>query len=88
MTPLIRPDRKEGESPMTHLPANQDTPRSIKSAFRDSYDAKSAADRLRTAATGSNLFIIIAFCAIGLLVTLNLIFRFPDLGVGVEQLVP
>jgi hypothetical protein len=73
---------------MTHLPANQDTPRSIKSAFRDSDNAKSAADRLRAATTGPNLFIIIAFCAIGLLVTLNLIFRFPDFGGGIEQLVP
>lgn len=71
---------------MTHLPVTHDTPRSIESAFRGSDNAKSAADRLRAAMADPNLFIILAFCAIGLLVTLNLMFRFPDFGIDVEQL--
>lgn len=70
---------------MSDLPATRDALRSIKS-FRGSDNAKPAADRLRAAMADPNLFIILAFCAIGLLVTLNLMFRFPDFGITVEQL--
>ena len=71
---------------MPHQPLTHDSPRLIKSAYRDSDNAKSAANRLHAAIAGPNLFIILAFCAVGLLVTLNLLFRFPDFGVDVEQL--
>jgi hypothetical protein len=66
---------------MTH-----EASRSIKSAFRGSDNAKSAAGQLRAAVAEPNLFIILSFCAIGLLVNLNPMFRFPDFGIGVEQL--
>jgi hypothetical protein len=71
---------------MIHLPVTHNARRSTKSVLRGSDDAKSTADRLRAAMAGPNLFVVLAFCAIGLLVTLNLIFRFPDFGISVEQL--
>jgi hypothetical protein len=73
---------------MIYLPVTHDAPRSIKSALRGSDNAKSAADRLRATMADPNLFIILALCAIGLLVTLNLMFGFPEFGIGVEQLAP
>jgi hypothetical protein len=80
-TPRIHPaGPQSGESPMTHLPINHyvstNTSRSIKPARA----------WLRAAIADPNLFMIIAFCAIGLLVTLNVMFRFPDFGISVEQL--
>ena len=71
---------------MPHQPITHDSPRSIKSAFRGSDETQSATNGLRAFIAGPNLFIILAFCAIGLLVTLNLLFRFPDFGIDVEQL--
>jgi hypothetical protein len=62
-----------------------DTPRSTKPSVRGYDNAKPAGGWLRSAMADPNLFIIIAFCAIGLLVTLNLMFRFPDFGMAVEQ---
>jgi hypothetical protein len=47
---------------------------------------KSAGAWLRAAVADPNLFIIIALCAIGLLVTLNVMLRFPDFGISMEQL--
>jgi hypothetical protein len=41
---------------------------------------------LRTATADPNLIIIAAFCLIGLLATLNLIFGFPSLQPSLEQL--
>jgi hypothetical protein len=71
---------------MTHLPMTHDAPHAIKSSIRGHDNVKSAGDWLRVATADPNLFIILAFCAIGLLVTLNLMFRLPDFGVSVEQL--
>jgi hypothetical protein len=71
---------------MTHLPITDDALRSIKSFARGYDNVKSVVDRLRVAMANPNLFIIVAFCAIGLLVTLNVMFRFPDFGINVEQL--
>jgi len=71
---------------MTHSPMTHDTPRSIKSAIRQHGHTKSAGDWLRTTMSDASLFIVMAFCAIGLLMALYLIFRFPDPGMSVEQL--
>jgi|HubBroStandDraft_6_1064221.scaffolds.fasta_scaffold2130809_1 hypothetical protein len=75
---------------MTHLPMTQDvsrnTPHSVKSSVRGYENPKSARDRLRAAIADPSLFIVFAFCVIGLLVTLNVMFRFPDFGMSVEQL--
>jgi uncharacterized membrane protein YdfJ with MMPL/SSD domain len=41
--------------------------------------------RLMTVIANPELHAVIAFCLIGLLLTLNLILRFPDLGAIIEQ---
>jgi hypothetical protein len=69
---------------MTSLPATQNAPRSIDSVLRT--DSKSVSGRLHAAMADPNLFIVAAICMIGLLVTLNLIFRFASFGSGVDQL--
>jgi hypothetical protein len=56
------------------------TLRSIKSAIRGSGN-----NWLRATLADSDLFIILAFCAVGLLVSLNLMFRFPDFWNSTEQ---
>jgi hypothetical protein len=68
---------------MTRLRTTHHASRSIKSAFRAD---KSAAGWLRAATADPNLFIIIAFCAVGLLVTLNLMLRFPDVVASFAQI--
>jgi hypothetical protein len=67
---------KEAEAPMTSLPISHGFPRSVHSALRSSGNL--ATDWFRAVTTDRNLIIIAAFCLIGLLVTLNLIFRFPS----------
>ena len=42
-------------------------------------------DRIVAATTNPNLIAVTLFCAIGLLISLNLILRFPDAGLFVEQ---
>jgi len=42
-------------------------------------------DRIVAATTNSDLIPVMLFCAIGLLIALNLILRFPDAGLLVEQ---
>jgi len=69
---------------MTHLPITDNATRSIKSALRRSDET--AAERPRFTMTATNLFVIFVFCAIGLLTTLNVMLRFPDFGIDVEQL--
>jgi len=71
---------------MAHLPAVHDAQRSTKPTVRRYNNVKSALDRLHVAVTDPNLTLIVIFCAIGLLVTLNVISRFPDFGLSVEQL--
>jgi hypothetical protein len=51
-------------------------------------ETKSASEswhRLYAAVTDPDLQIVAAFCLIGLLLTLNLIFRFPDMGAVIAQ---
>jgi len=69
---------------MTSLPVTQDATRSINSAIRSG--RKFGSGRLYAAMTDPNLFIIAAVGMIGLLVTLNLIFRFASFGSGIEQI--
>jgi hypothetical protein len=42
-------------------------------------------DRIVAATTNPDLIAVMLFCAIGLLIALNLILRFPDAGLLVEQ---
>lgn len=41
--------------------------------------------RLYATATNPDLQLIVAFCLIGLLLTINVMFRFPDLGAIIAQ---
>jgi hypothetical protein len=69
---------------MTSLPLTDHEPRSMNSAVRKGN--KSAGGWPRAALADPNLFIIVAFCLIGLLVTFNLFFRFPSFGPSVDRI--
>jgi hypothetical protein len=75
---------KEEELPMTSLPIARDPPRSVYPLLRTR--SNFATDWLRAVATDRNLVVIAAFCLIGLLVTLNLIFRFPSFQPSMEEI--
>jgi hypothetical protein len=69
---------------MTHLPASQKLqpltkPRSLGST-------ETSWDRFIAAINNPELLLIVAFCGLGLVITLNFIFRFPDFGVAIEQI--
>jgi hypothetical protein len=66
---------------MISLPTIQDAPRSINSAT-----GNKSVGWLSGAMADPNLFIVVAFCVIGLLVTLNLIFRFPSFQPSTDQI--
>ena len=59
--------------------------RLIKPADRRTRRTETEWSRLVTAIADPELHAVIAFCLIGLLLTLNLILRFPDLGAIIEQ---
>jgi len=69
---------------MTSLPISHGFPRSVHSALRSSGNL--ATDWFRAVTTDRNLIIIAAFCLIGLLVTLNLILRFPSFQPSTEEI--
>jgi hypothetical protein len=69
---------------MTSLPVSRNAARSVVSAIHPG--GKSAGGWLPAVITDPNLFIIAAVGAIGLLVTLNLIFRFAIFGSSIEQI--
>jgi hypothetical protein len=75
---------KEAEAPMTSLPISHGSPRSVHPALRSSGNL--ATDWFRAVTTDRNLIIIAAFCLIGLLVTLNLILRFPSFQPSTEEI--
>jgi len=66
---------------MISLPTIQDAPQSINSAT-----GNKSTGWLKAAMADPNLFIVVALCVIGLLVTLNLIFRFPSFQPSTEQI--
>jgi|GEM_PF-5346569 hypothetical protein len=61
------------------------SPRSINSA---AYRDKFAGGWLDAAIADPDLLVIVAFCAVGLLVTLGVIFRFPGFVTSFEQIAP
>jgi hypothetical protein len=75
---------KEEELPMTGLPMTRDQ-RSVYRALRTG--GNSGTSWLDALTTDRNLVIISGFCLIGLLVTLNLIFRFPSFQPSMEEIV-
>jgi hypothetical protein len=77
-------DGKREELAMTSLPITRGTPRSTYSAVRTGDDL--AAHWLHGVVTDRNLVILAAFSLIGLLVTLNLIFRFASFQPSLDQI--
>jgi hypothetical protein len=75
---------KEEELPMASLPITRDPPRSIYPVLRTR--GTFATGWLHGVMTDRNLVFIAAMCVIGLLVTLNLIFRFPSFQPSVEEI--
>jgi hypothetical protein len=70
---------------MTNMPVTHAASRSIASAFHASGNATSDRHWLSAAMADPNLLIVLAFCAVGLFVTLDLIFSFRDLVPGFAQ---
>ena len=75
---------KERKLQMTSFPVTRTLPRSIYTGLRTGGD--SATGWLRTVMSDRNLIILAALCLIGLLVTLNLIFRFPIFQPSIEEI--
>jgi hypothetical protein len=69
---------------MNNLPMADDAPRSNDST--NGNDNKSAGGWRHAAMADPDLIIIVAFCVIGLLMTFNLVFRFPSFAPSVEQI--
>ena len=69
---------------MTSLPITRNAPHPIYPVIRTAETF--SAGWLRAATADRNLIIIGAVCLIGLLVTLNLIFRFPSFAPSLEEL--
>jgi hypothetical protein len=78
------PGGKQEGLPMPSLPITRDPPRSIYPVLRSR--GNFATGWLHAVMTDRNLVIIAAFCLIGLLVTLNLIFRFPSFQPSMEEI--
>ncbi|HUC52232.1 MAG TPA: hypothetical protein VMA30_22815 [Xanthobacteraceae bacterium] len=66
---------------MTERPAARQ-PQTI---TRSASPALGAWSRFKEFAVGTDLELVVALCLIGLLITLNLMFRFPELGAVIAQ---
>jgi hypothetical protein len=73
------------ELPMAHLPVIQSSARSTESAARVEQTATTSS-RLLAAMSDRDLLALVIFCGIGILVTVNVILRFPDFGAQLQQL--
>jgi hypothetical protein len=76
--------RKRRELRMTSVPITRGPLRSAYSGLRTG--EPSATSWLRSVLSDRNLIILAALCLIGLLVTLNLVFRFPVFQPGIEEI--
>jgi hypothetical protein len=70
---------------MTQVPLRRELQPLMKPASRRVKSAGTVWHRLVTAITNPDLIMIVAFCAIGLLTTINVMLRFPDLGALIER---
>jgi len=61
------------------------TPNALFHASRRTHTTESVRSRVATVIANPNLLAIAAISLIGLLLSLNLIFRFPDFGAVIEQ---
>ena len=72
---------------MTQLPVMREH-QSLGKSGRRNNGAKTAWHRLIAIGIDPELVIVVAFCAIGLLATVNVMLRIPDFGATIEQLEP
>ena len=70
---------------MTLLPEPRDVPPPVASRGRAAKATKSRWNQLIAAMTDAELTGIVMLCAIALLITINLILRFPNVGAVIEQ---
>jgi len=70
---------------MKQLPVRRDPQTLAKSATRGMNAAEIVWDRLAAALADPDFTMVAAFCAIGLLIALNLILRFPAYGEVIQQ---
>jgi hypothetical protein len=70
---------------MKQLPVRHEPQSLVKPVARRAPAAETPWDRLAAALAEPNLFTVAAFCAIGLLIALNLILRFPEFGAVIQQ---
>ena len=68
---------------MKHLRAHE-----LEPTTKPEHRLQKARDRIVAATTNPNLIAVMMFGVIGCLIVANLIFRFPELGLTVEQLNP
>ena len=61
------------------------TPNTLFRASRRTHTIETVWSRLVAVIANPNLLAVLGFCLIGLLLSLNLIFRFPDFGAVIEQ---
>ena len=61
------------------------TPNTLFHASRRTHTMETVWSGLVTVIANPNLLAVVAFCLIGLLLSLNLILRFPDFGAVIEQ---
>jgi hypothetical protein len=73
------------ELPMAHLPVLQNSPRSTKSAAR-AEQTGTIGSRLLATMSDRDLIALVIFCGIGILLTVNVILRFPDFGIRLQEL--
>jgi hypothetical protein len=71
---------------MTHIPTVRELQPLVKGADRRPQTASSPWQRLVATVTSPDLIVVAIFCAIGFLVTVNVVLRFPDFAASVEQL--
>ena len=70
---------------MTLLPEAHDVPPPVASRRRAAKATETRWNQLIAAMTDPELTVIVMLCAIALLITINLILRFPNFGAVIEQ---
>ncbi len=71
---------------MTHIPTVRELQPLVKPLDRRVKAAETAWHRILATVANTDLIMIVIFCAIGFLVTVNVVLRFPDFGATIEQL--
>jgi hypothetical protein len=80
---ISRNSKRRRSNSMTHLPVSREPQPLTKPQILRS--AETSWERIVAAINNPELLLIVAFCALGLLITLNFILRFPDFGAVIEQ---